>query len=427
LLIAGTCGASACDAEDAGTGVDGGVDGRGDGGSDAADTGFDGPALLAFEVKAVLTVPSCPAGVCTIDQNFTLALDTINDVITMGAQGVATVVHMSPTATGWSSTSVFDPHVRLASQGGGASCKGPGGLRYTGVDLSWSAGVLGATVKGEVFARDGDSGTWEVFTGTWTGTPDVTAPSLQAASAHPLDAVELLASEPLPRDSNLVIEGPEGFALRFSTGEGPGARFFEPRALRFGTKYSLHGDPTFHDFAGLAGRVTETTTLSDPGILESGDFEGTVAAFRDGAEVVDASKAPPLAGQRSLYLPPGYLPARFTARLTAPAGAVHVVLTVSTVRDAKSTASFLGRVRLAAPLAQPQDHDLPTPVGPFTDLPGGAFVAATPVVMTLPLPPGTTDEVDVDIRRVITVEAACSLPGLFAIPAGLLVDDVRVE
>jgi hypothetical protein len=294
--------------------------------------------------------------------------------------------------------------------------------------------LLVGTVSGRAEHVSVDAVSAPGFTGQLSGTLDRTAPrlNLERASAahwHPMDEVVVQASEPLPPWTEVLLQtaGASPLVLDAEPPQGERARFRTARVLGFGQRYEVATAQPLRDLAdnpaeGTAAPAFET--IPDPGLLSEDGFESEVSALVEApARVVPTSELPALAGQRSLLLPPAPVfvaAGRFTARLRVDSGDRTVRLSLRGVALQPVLGRYLGRIRLGAPGHPPAVHEATWPAEPVTHIEATGLWLGPPASVTLPLPPGTTSEVVLDVAPLET----CGTSGR---SSGLLLDDVRVQ
>lgn len=314
-------------------------------------------------------------------------------------------------------------------------------LRARDLDCDGRADVLDGSAEAGVLvsSEDGMASRWVEGTVALTATRDVTAPTLSLESADlpgaPLRTVRVVPSEPLSPSTALdvlgmtsapqrVVPDPRGWV---TTTELTWPSPFVAREPLY-----VSSDATLTDLAGHEAGP-ETRTLAWPGVPttfpEDGFESGDGIALQNGARWVDGiGRIAPIAGWRSLWLPPGHLPdspetrwafVRMLGRPSAQLGLdVQFVGDAATVdpRARFEVTVFDDRgVRGTAVLA-PRGRFEPTgePGLPYASAPTRESIALSDVR------PGSSLLV---VIRAATVECGQVSPGAH----GLLVDGLRLE
>lgn len=366
---------------------------------------------------------------------FTVHMDPANARLVAGLDGETVTVPLKLDGGAWSITAPFSLPANAVMS---TYCQGKGtrSVRYETLVFKDRPDAFDGTVAGRYEGyRERDILYSARFGGTLAGSRDVTPPTLAFGSltgapfvrAHPFDPISARAGEPLPPATGVTIVAPSGPSLLLgSAGTAEAvARFTGSFVLGFGTSYDAVVAPAFVDLDGNAGAPPSFITIDDPGFLADGGFEGEINAYLSGGwKAIDESGAlPPIAGKRSLLLPPR-VGGRLTARMHVPAGAKQVRLTIRQVSlDPPDGVYFEGTIRVGAPSGKPVEVPHPEPVGPFEEMEGEPFstwTVSAPAPVEIPLPTGTTDEVDIDIEEFTPCHPS-------APRTGLLIDDLRVE
>jgi len=402
-------------------------------------TSWSQPA--SFEALVRLTADRSEQRRVLMDEHrFTLRLET-QPVPRAVAGTFGTVVSLPLLQQ--SGTWRIDGPLRLASGETAAPCQPiTHTYRYEELELRPAAPAaepgtdLVGTVMGRAERVEGDALVSATFSGELLASLDRSPPRLLLnqleGPRHPLDGVVVRASEPLPARTELALhaDGQNAVPLDASPNDGERALWKGVRLMGFGRRYQVAPSEPLFDLAGNPADPTEWPTfetIADPGVLAEDGFEAELNALVQApAALVSEGELPPLAGQRSLLLPPARAfraEGRFTARLavTPGDGVVHVLIRM--VARGPMIGSYVGRIRLAAPGHPPTEHDpFSGPVGPpaVLEIPDAGLWLSAPITLRLPLPPGTTDEVVLDIAPLVV----CGLAGR---SSGLLLDEIRVE
>jgi hypothetical protein len=271
-----------------------------------------------------------------------------------------------------------------------------------------------------------------------SGGPDVTPPTF-AIPAGPIDPFflfDLVASELLPRAPHLRLVGSAGDVITYApqTPDGPeAAALFDHPKIVLGYSETYRLDATgLVDFAGNAARGFAFDTEAPPPLVAPDGLESLPAGAFAGATIIDAAAGfpPVVTGTRSLFLAlrsaagdcDSRRGARVALRLAVPAGGHDIKLT-SLGLNWSATPNFVGNLAFGFPGGSVGASSF-NPTGPFTAqaVPGGgtSFVGI-PQGVVIPLPPGATGEVGVEISADASF---CQTPG----PAsGFVIDDLRVE
>ena len=286
--------------------------------------------------------------------------------------------------------------------------------------------------------RMGDTGLERTAQLTFSGVPDVTAPSILSSSLQtdPLAVLNFMASEPLPASAQAQLASPSERIQLASLGGAAGATvgFQSPGgALRYDTTYKLVIDD-WTDLAGNPGVPPDgIVTYVSPPLIPADGFEG-VSGTLAGATIADATTFPPISGEKSALL--GSLSqqvypqqsARFTVRLAVAPG--DSVVRFSLRRFGSSSVLFPDSFNTQVRLAVPGGSIVPVPLTNLassstdTVLPNGTHVTIGNVTtIEAPLPSDAGNEVVLDFQ-VGVYPAACSLP--VPVP-GYQIDDLRVE
>jgi hypothetical protein len=407
----------------------------------ASDTGTDtGRPVTAASYEVAVTLrpdPARPApmyppnATLPASDRFTLYVDTDGGRPRLVASrgGVVGLAALARMGDGWGTTE--DLRLGPAADVGGA-CSGFGSFRYRIEDIRFDSGGVTAAVHGSGSYVQGDVVAEVPFVGTLAGTRDHSPPiaTFRVPTPHPMDQVRVLLSETLPGGLRAALLADGGLRVELdgdiSSPDTFKAAFWSKIALRPATSYRLAIEPALVDLAAnvsTAPAIT-VTTAAVPLIPEDG-FEGTTAPLLQGAAaIVDASKAPPIAGARSLLIPPisASRSARFSARLAVEAGDRFVRATLRPALSQRTWRMFYTGIRLAARDGAPVTRMLAEAADPVTCTGSGATEQcyAAPVPLEIPLPAGTTGEVMIDVNR----DLGC---GLVPPEPGFLLDDLRVE
>jgi hypothetical protein len=369
----------------------------------------DGPPADFVVTAAVLADPMA----------LTLHLDREQHQLTISSAGDVQTVPVQPDGEDWTSRNTV-------SLSRGCVDRNPGYVSFQRLRLHTSATAATLTVSGEVGVTAGDTITNHALDTAFTGGIDQVGPRVLdcVSGARTLDFPEapaIVFSEPLAPDAVVRLVPDEGATLGVAATESPALSFPGGTILAFGHRYQVDVQG-YRDLGGLAGSAAQLPAYTTPKLAYAAQdgFEGPAAALlRDGAVIDDAAAPPPLSGRRSLYLPPR---ARYSARLAVAPGDTVVRLSARQV-IASSWEQPAGvpdfYVDLAAPYGQLQHTPLRAGEEPFVaDSSDSTRRLGTPLELTIPLPPGVTDEVMI---RIVS-------PGGFDGPEHFVqLDDVRVE
>jgi hypothetical protein len=146
-----------------------------------------------------------------------------------------------------------------------------------------------------------------------SGLPDVQRPSLIVPTPlHPLDGVQVVASEPVALTCTLSLSDAATPANQvaltgYTASNGALGRFSSPMVLPFGSTWNLVAKGA--DLAGLSF-ITPTTAvklLADPGLFAQDGFETAPRALLSGtaAVVSHVGTLSALTGTQSLFVAPG--------------------------------------------------------------------------------------------------------------------------
>lgn len=263
-----------------------------------------------------------------------------------------------------------------------------------------------------------------------SGTPDVTRPTLIAPGMlHPLDGVRLAASEALAPSSQLSLQGSPSVSLQADgAGVGPIGILLSDRILPFSGTWTVMG--AAEDLIGLPIETgIQVTSLTDPGLFAEDGFEGaTLAATLTGsAQVVsNVGSLPALSGGKSLQVsigssatlhlarPPGATTVRLVSRsLRTPSYCFFGGLGIGGVDPPPVTVGVIGGVSRPRPEARSTGVSVAVQDSPVN-------YAGPPQEVSVPL-----DEPGSDV--VVRIAPPINLNGTYCYPAGVLIDDLRVE
>jgi hypothetical protein len=455
-LAACGCNASGAKAMPPGPTADGG-----DGGTAVADGGgafvavVPTPAIHSFEVDAILAWASFGNPVSSdlfpTRQHFTVTLDLRTpggETLIIGRGGLSAAVPVSIGASGAVSYLNDNPDLldqRLTTFQMAFSPPGPKGCAnvsmasFTDMDLQISADRIMGHANGFAQYSGGDYVGTRNFTTTLSGTRDVSGPFLSPAlapeiAADPFEGFSIDFNEALPNGAQArLVDGAASYPLQPSPATFP-SRFSPGQMLMpFGRRLGFEVDAPLRDLAGntaVAPRlVVVTSALAGP----FGGFEGALAANVSGqARIVDAKVIPALAGKHGLLMDAGqysdalaaFPGGRFTARLAVPGGASAIVIGLRTLAPAGGghppLQARIGAVGGTAREWYPDLLFLDETAAVQSGLPDFPLLGPA-ITQRHPLPPGTKNEVVIDLS---SREAGCGLlPPLGAV----LIESVTVE
>lgn len=398
-------------------------------------TPLDSAASFIVSGKLTLTAdnptsfPNLPT-----TQNFTLRIDPVRGVITVGggASAAQVGVKTSDRAT-FEATAAVPIPIDITSGCGAMS-------RYTRFSVTVTGQTLAGSADGTGEVIDGDVAYQYKAALTMTGRIDDAPPTLgdDRTSVDPLGGFFLNASEPLPTNAAAsLVAGAETVPLvPFIPADGGGVvGGFDkgPAALRYATTYQVTATAGWTDLAGnLGAPLPKIVTAAAPPLAAEDGFESSATPI-GGAVVVDATVLPPITGQHSVALVGQFnnLPAlagsrRLTVRLAVSTGDTKVRVSVRPFSQADNFAStYQASFRAAVPggaiasAMLPQSETLDTKVTV-----GGAtlsFGAARTI--EIPLPAGASGEIVFDANTG-SPSFGCGLPPP---TVGYLIDDLRVE
>jgi hypothetical protein len=418
----------------------------GDGG---ADTSTEAPAmgLRAFDIVAALSSPA-DGGVMgsqlPATNRFTLVLDATEHRIIAGGNGTGTVVPVT-TSDGKSfrTTQPFDTATPPLG-----TCGNSARIHYTTLDFTVVGTTLTGHATGTVDISCGDCTFALAFVAELAGGADRTPPTLVsgAIQADPFDDFVLLTSEPLPVGATARVVDSDGFGVDLAPIIYPGDDGGAPAVvvgfaktkvvLGVGGGYSVELGGLV-DFAGLRGTTATALRLGSfapPPLVSDDGFESATGKTVGGAALVKTGTQAglePLAGTQSVYLGASAVPfaakigagPRFLVRLAVPPDATKVLYTARAVGPMGSgfagsvALGFVGKTRVVQSAFDLRTTQ-PTPV-----VVDGVSVDVSDIkTQEVLLPPDVTDEL---VFEISTFEFSCGLPG--ERPAGLLIDDLRVE
>jgi hypothetical protein len=266
-----------------------------------------------------------------------------------------------------------------------------------------------------------------------TGVPDDELPRLAFTATEditdPLSPFTVTASEPLAPEAyvSLVSAHGERFDLQASGTENFTSGFLAPtKTLRYGEPYQLIVDGAVDLAGNVAGMGPVFTTHPVPPLIPEDGFETSPALGGGAAQLIDTRNGTPIAGDSSLYVPPG-VPASVTqlaVRLAVAPGDKVVRFSYRTVEEAYASDFSYYRVFTpggdASGLRLPASSATPTPAQI-----AGEEVALGPVYTAeIPLPATATTEVYF-ARTTESGRFNCMSSG-FRI-TGIIIDDLRVE
>jgi hypothetical protein len=420
--------------------------GAGSGGDASADALSPDPAadlaaVMTFHARVALTAKIMPTlGSIPDHLDVTVVMDTRTPSMVFGGTGTGVRVSLRRLGDSYTATIPFGLSLNPARR---PLCDGLRSIRYTHLELTARPNGVDGTGEAVVEGVAGGDVVWLVpVTLAVSGVPDRTGPDFgpELRDLDPLPEVTFLAPEPLPLGTSAALIGSDGARIELSPMTTipvrPDDAFtigfrLQEQPLRYGAGYQMELVPG----SDLAGRPLARTlavhTADLPPLLPEDGFE-SAGDMVGGAQVVDATTLPPIAGARSVLLPPSAwagLPVatrgRITVRLAVEPGDTRVRLSVQPVSMSERFFSGNGEFfRVASGgaitrLAREAREEPVTVSGRTT--PGGLGVwlgrAAT---VEIPLPPGTKDEVVFDASN---ENAFCSWP----MSDGYLLDDLRVE
>lgn len=316
------------------------------------------------------------------------------------------------------------------------TCTAMGRMTYTDMTLAMAGDGVSGTLKGSAELVSRETVGTVLFKGTFIGRPDRDPPRFTFAPArlHAGDRLDVHVSEVLPVGTQARLVGPDGTTVPLRPlgvpEDGP-ALFTLDGLVGQHSGYRLVITPAARDLAGNeAASLPALNVVAVPFVAEDG-FEGSDLPYLEGAAaVVDATRLPPIAGQRSLLLPAGFMtsfmtsdPPRASARLRVSAGQHVVRATVRAIVYAGSSIPLTlipPMIRAVAPNGSMTPGQMDAPKAPFTVI-EGPLALGSPQPLTFALPPGAQDEVLIDFSR----PEFCS--GLLPPWMGLLIDDLHVE
>jgi hypothetical protein len=410
-------------------------------GSRNVGTPGDGGVLtgrVTFDVVATLTSMAGPKEMIPATNRFAIALDAEARRIVAGAAGRASVLPVTTTdgrafrVTG--DLLVGGPDSRLT------------GIAYRAIEFTATSTSLRGHASGAVTVSCGDCLFDVPFTAELYGAPDVTEPFFVGQSSFTLDPFtdfSVSASEPLDPSSRARLVGNDGFTVELdpvlADPTTPGAiplivAFSKPHVvLGLGGGYAVETGRLV-DLAGHAGSPDTPLrlgTFPPPPLVAADGFESVTSTKLGGGAVVTAGDLTPITGQRSIYLTDANGPGAnlfgtsslFLVRMAKPPGAAALKFSYL-VASRFEGAGFFGQVGLGSvgktALVSSDAIKPPTKQSSRTWSDGGTVFISDLKTASLDLPPDVTDEVVVGI----TIPGG---GGGLVPPAGLLVDDLRLE
>ena len=173
-------------------------------------------------------------------------------------------------------------------------------------------GTLTGTGGGQLTRIVGDTGMQTQVSATFTGGPTPARPRWASLSSNadppdPFIHTDLLASEPLPRNTTLTLTS--GSGDQFTLGRAPSGSG-SPTSTCHGS-CSASARPTSSrraqvvDFAGNKALTSfQFTTRPAPPLAAEDGFESATGTQLGGAMVITGSTNPVIAGDKSLYIAP---------------------------------------------------------------------------------------------------------------------------
>ena len=369
---------------------------------------------------------------------FTLVLDPDARQVIVGGMGRAVVVPAA-SADGRTFTVAAPFSVGVL----GSACDGLTMIDYTSLTLTLAGSSFHGKAMGAGQISCGDCQFMEPFVADVTGVPDATPPLLftSGAPTNPFQAFSVVTSEPLPATATAHLTGGDGSHVELVPIVVDGVvplvtGFLKPDVvLAYGQGYVVTFDGLV-DFAGLRGSADGPLRLASfdaPPLVAEDGFEGATGTSVGGAPLVTAAPLAPLDGAKSVYIGPAGAPA--PAGIT-PGASLHVRLAISpgdtmlkfSYRTLSRTQGgffgvvLLGSVGHKADGVASLDPPTNTPPATQTQWPDGTTTFASDILSgAIPLPPDVGDELLVSFE---TSQSFCGLPEP---PAGVLIDDLRLE
>jgi hypothetical protein len=317
---------------------------------------------------------------------------------------------------------------------------GPTTVTYSELSFTVTAIGLSGLGKGSAHVLISDTSLPVAVTFTLVGENDRTAPgfpSFVGVTSDPLDGRSFNSTEPLPAGSTARLVSTTGHVIPLHPMQPdlpiPSGSELAGATLGFSLGVVPHYAETYRlvadgltDFAGnpMDPAATPSFTTSQLPLLIAEDGFESGAPSSDHAEVFDGTtNKPAISGRRSVYRSPGG-PATF--RLAVLPGDTVVRFSVKVLMS--SATDVFGSLRarvgaVGAPLGVPISIRPLLPPSSWQTVPGGSELFASAVdERTIPLPPGTYDEVTF---RIEVYDSGCYWGSPVA--QGLLLDDVRVE
>ena len=328
--------------------------------------------------------------------------------------------------------------LKIAIPGGGCGDY----ILYDGLSFRFvSGGTQGAsaTVAGEGHATlrwvvQGDLLNEAAVEVQAAGVADEEPPTLDFTATQditdPLLPFTVTASEPLATDAHLSLVSARGERLDLAP-SGSGnfvSGFLGPsQLLRYGEQYQLVVDGAVDLAGNIAIAGGQFTTHPMPPLIGEDGFESSPALGDGLARLVDSRVGPPIAGETSLYVPPGVAPevsTHLVLRLAVAPSDRVVRFSYRTVHTNYTTDRASYRVFTAegdmSTWAVPPDGVEPTPAQI-----GAEDVYLGPIeTAEIPLPAGAAGEVYF-ARTTETLTFNCFVAGYPA--TGIMIDDLRVE
>jgi hypothetical protein len=393
----------------------------------------------SFDVVATLAMPDAGPGPSELPPTvpFTLVLDPPSGAVIAGSKGV-----MSAGTFASRGGSLAIGALTVGATPAGA-CGSSNDLVFASLDLEVTGDSLRGTGRGEARISCGDCQFNVPFSADLAGVPDATSPVLLPVGAQPSSpfaSFAFAASEPLPLAATARLVGSDGAVVdlvpTMAMGDVPiVSGFSKPDVVlppSDGFVVALDG---LVDFAGHAGAADTPLRLAPFGaapLVPADGFESAMGAELGGATVISAGAIPPITGGKSVYFGPSSAPAPpgvtvgrvLRVRLAVPPGGTKVRFSYRIISSTNG-GGFAGQVRAGSVGHAATSQALGAIATGTTDVwPDGQSVWLSAVAtQDVTLPRDHTDEVAVSVEAV-------GVGGCFdigAVPAGLLVDDMRVE
>jgi hypothetical protein len=413
----------------------------------AAPDGAGGASTLAFDVT--LTIAQLTASAddgAAFDQfprtfHTTMVWDAAGGTVTLDDGTVASAGRLNPLAGGaYEISSSFTTNVPFASACGGMATLTLDNNPQVTLD---GEGMLHGTSHGTASYLVSGAGLEAPAEVDIVGTPDMTAPSVQAPDGpvDPLATLYLLPSEALPPSATASLVGIasgdtvplEAVPVGSGSAAIVGLRLATP-SLRYSETYRLVADG-LADYLGhgLEAFPVLQTQAAPPLVAQDG-FESVTGTMFAGAGVLRGGPLTPITGETSLLLNTGFgggfgflpydLGPSLAVRLTVAPGARTLRFDSQLISpDPVDEAMFVGAIRVGAVGHAVSDFpNIADTNFQKVTLPGLGDIYTAPVrAQQYDLPAGIDGEVTFEI---LGVTFSCDRPPS---PTVLVIDNLRVE